>query len=214
MKHIIIIFLLSVIISFSGYAQDVEAYSLRTGVGLVPQYTISGGLRFDIDRSLSKTSNQWLIVSPQVFMVTGGRYDHEFESLYGAGIDVKHRVFLAPGSLKPQKYYFEYGGMFQYFSITDTRSYSISYVEDGIEYFGVEEGEINTKLYKYGGNFHLGYQWLIGDKAWFDLYAGAGIRISHNNRNEGFDTWYNNYWFDYGYSGTLLDAGFRMGFYF
>jgi len=104
--------------------------------------------------------------------------------------------------------------MFQYFSITENREYSESYTEYGVEYYGVEEGSLNTKLYEFGGNFHLGYQWLVGDKVYFDVYTGAGIRISHNNHNESFDTWYNNYWVDYGYSGTLLDAGFRVGFYF
>jgi hypothetical protein len=214
MKQIIGILILSALISAAGFTQDIEVYSLRTGVGFVPQYTISGGLRFDIDLSISKSSNQWLIVSPQVFVVSGWRYDHEFKNLTGFGLDLKHRVFLKPQSMKPSGYYVEYGAMFQYFSITDTRTYSTSYIEDGTEYFTVKEGEINTNLYKFGGNFHLGHQWLIGDKVYIDMYAGAGIRISHNNRNEGFDTWYNNFWIDYGYSGTLLDGGFRLGFYF
>jgi hypothetical protein len=104
--------------------------------------------------------------------------------------------------------------MFQYFSISDIREHGYSYIEDGNQYFGVTEGKITTGLTKFGGNFHLGYQWLIGDKIYLDLYAGAGIRLSHNNHSEGFDTWYNNSWFDYGYSGTLMDGGFRVGFYF
>jgi hypothetical protein len=147
-------------------------------------------------------------------MVTGGRYGHEFEDLWGLGMDVKHKIYLKPATMKPQGFYIQYGAMFQYFSINESRQYTESYIENGIEYYGVSEGLINTKLYKYGGNFHLGYQWLVGDKVYFDIYSGAGIRISHNSRNEGFDTWYNDYWVDYGYSGTLLDAGFRVGFYF
>jgi len=214
MKKLVFTFSLSLLISLLSFAQDTEAFIPRIGFGFVPQYTISGGLRFDVDYSLSKTSNQWLIVSPQVFMVTGGRYGHDFEDLSGLGLDVKHKIYMKPASLKPQGFYVQYGLMFQYFSINESRQYSESYIEDGIEYYGVSEGLINTKLYKYGGNFHLGYQWLVGDKVYFDIYSGAGIRISHNNRNEGFDTWYNDYWVDYGYSGTLLDAGFRVGFYF
>ena len=53
---------------YPGFAQEKETFGSRMGIGFVPQYTISGGLRFDIDRSISKTSNQWLIISPQVFM--------------------------------------------------------------------------------------------------------------------------------------------------
>lgn len=212
-KNIFILFLV-LILSAACFAQDIEPFTPRMGFGFVPQYTISGGLRFDIDRSLSKTSNQWLIISPQIFAVTNGRYGHEFEELWGLGLDMKHKIYLKPASLKPQGFYVQYGVMFQCFSIDEFQQYTYSYIENGIEYFGVTEGVINTKLYKYGGNFHLGYQWLVGDKVYFDIYTGAGIRISHNNRNEGFDTWYNDYWVDYGYSGTLLDAGFRVGVYF
>jgi hypothetical protein len=184
------------------------------GLGFVPQYSISGGMRFDIDRSLSKTSNQWLIVSPEVFMVTGNRHNHNIKELYGFGLDIKHRIYLKANTMKPLGFYAQYGIMFQYFSIKDNRQYTELYTDNGVEYYRVAEGEINTNLYKFGGNFHFGYQWLIGDKVYFDLYTGAGIRISHNSHEAGLDTWYNNSWVDYGYSGTLLDGGFRVGFYF
>jgi hypothetical protein len=214
MKKILVILTFTALVATCSFAQEKEAFGLRTGIGFVPQYTISGGLRFDIDRSISKTSNQWLIISPQVFALTGMRYDHDFEELTGVGMDIKHKIYLNPNSMKPLGFYAQYGVMFQYFSITENRQYTELIYENGIEYYEVVEGELNTKLYKMGGNFHLGYQWLVGDKVYFDIYTGAGIRISHNNQNEGFDTWYNNYWIDYGYSGTLLDAGFRVGFYF
>ena len=214
MKKFILILSIITLVASYGFTQDMEVFGSRTGVGFVPQYTISGGLRFDIDRSISKTSNQWLIISPQVFMLTGMRYDHDFEQLSGVGMDLKHKIYLKPNSMKPLGFYAQYGIMFQYFSITENRQYTESYIENGNEYYEVVEGELDTKLYKYGGNFHLGYQWLVGDKVYFDIYTGAGIRISHNNHTEGLDTRYNNYWVDYGYSGTLLDAGFRVGVYF
>jgi len=206
-----------VIIIFPGsrlLAQQKEDVMLRSGIGFVPQYTIQGGFRFDFDQRLSKTSNQWLSISPQVFMVSGNRFNHSIKSMVGLGMDIKHKIYLNPANMNPQGYYFQYGGMFQFFSITDTRDYLKSYIENEVEYYGVVNGEITTKLYKFGGNFHLGYQWLIGDKLYVDIYTGAGIRISHNNRNNGFDTWFNNSWVDYGYSGTLLDGGFRVGFCF
>ncbi len=213
MKKLFIILLATLIASF-GFAQEKETFLPRMGLGFVPQYTISGGMRFDIDRSISKTSNQWLIISPQVYMLSGSRYGHDFKELSGVGLDVKHKIYLKPNTMKPLGFYAEYGIMFQYFSITENKQYTVPVSENGVPYYEVVEGDLNTKLYKVGGNFHLGYQWLLGDKVYFDIYTGAGIRISHNNINEGFDTWYNNSWIDYGYSGTLLDGGFRIGFYF
>jgi len=214
MKRIFLILSTVSLIASCGFAQEMEAFGSQTGLGFVPQYTISGGLRFDIDRSISKTSNQWLIISPQVFMLTGMKYDHDFEQLSGFGLDVKHKIYLKPNSMKPLGFYAQYGIVFQYFSITENRQYTEAYIENGNEYYEVVEGTVDTKLYKYGGNFHLGYQWMVGNKVYFDIYTGAGIRISHNSNLDGLDTWYNNYWVDYGYSGTLLDAGFRVGFYF
>ena len=214
MKKYILIFSLLLSIPSLILAQDIVPFAPRLAVGFVPQYTIAGGMRFDIDKSISKTSSQWLIFSPQIFMVTGGRFNHNFKDMWAVGLDIKHRIFLKPGSMKPHGYYVQYGVMFQYFSITENREYTAPFTENGVEYFGVVSGDLNARLTKYGGNFHLGYQWLIGDRVYFDIYSGAGIRISHNNHNEGFDTWYNNSWVDYGYSGTLLDGGFRIGVYF
>jgi hypothetical protein len=214
MKKYLLILILATLATSFGLAQEKEIFKPRMGLGFVPQYAVSGGMRFDIDRSISKTSNQWLIISPQVFMVTGSRYGHEFKNLSGLGIDVKHKIYLRPNSMKPLGFYAQYGVMFQHFSITENRQFTEVYYDNGVQYYKVVEGDLKTKLYKFGGNFHLGYQWLVGDKVYFDIYTGAGIRISHNNQNDGFDTWYNNSWIDYGYSGTLLDAGFRVGVYF
>lgn len=214
MMKLLLFIVFVTLLTYYGFGQEMDTFTPRMGIGFVPQYTISGGMRFDIDRSISKKSNQWLIISPQVFMLTGSRYGHDFEKLTGVGLDVKHKIYLKPNTLKPVGFYAQYGVMFQYFSIKENRQYTEPVAENGVEYFEVVEGELSTKLYKLGGNFHLGYQWLLNDKVYFDIYTGAGIRISHNNHTDGFDTWYNNYWVDYGYSGTLLDAGFRVGFYF
>ena len=180
----------------------------------MPQYAILGGLRFDIDRSISKTSNQWLIISPQFFVVTGTKYNHDFKQLTGVGLDLKHKIYLKPNSMKPLGFYAEYGVMCQYFSITDNQQYTESYSDNGVNYYEVVDGEKTSNLYKFGGNFHMGYQWLVNDKIYFDIYTGAGIRVSYNSNLKGFDTWYNHFWIDYGYSGTLLDGGFRVGLYF
>lgn len=214
MKKNLVILSVVTLITCSGLAQEKSTFSSRLGLGFVPQYTISGGMRFDVDLSISKTLNQWLIISPEVFMLTGSRYGHKFEELSGFGLGLKHKIYLSPNSMKPHGVYAQYGIMFQHFSITENRQYAKPVTENGVQYFEVVVGELNTKLNKFGGNFHLGYQWLLGDRVYLDIYTGAGIRVSHNNQNEGFDTWYNDFWADYGYSGTLLDGGFRVGFYF
>jgi hypothetical protein len=123
MKGLVIILSILAFISTKSPAQEQQIFNKQTGIGFVPQYTISGGLRMDIDLSISKTSSQWLIISPQVFWVTGYRYGHDFESLKGIGLDVKHKIYLKPGSMDPEGFYVQYGAMAQYYSIVDTRQY-------------------------------------------------------------------------------------------
>jgi len=214
-KNISTIILLVFCLGFQAKAQNSQPESIirSNGIGFLPQYTIAGGFRFDYDRRLTPKANQWVIVSPQLFMVTNGRFGHDFKELSGFGLELKHRIFLADNFLNPTGFYFQYGPMFQHFSITDTRTFTQSYIENGVEYYTVKTGEVTTKLNKFGGNFHIGYQWLLGNKAYLDIYTGAGVRISFDDMNEGFSPWYNNSWIDYGYSGTLLDGGIRLGFY-
>ncbi len=215
-RKILILILFVALISMQAIAQtELTTPIIRNNaIGLVPQYTIVGGFRMDYERRISPKSNQWIIASPQVYMVTNGRLGHDFVDLNGFGIDMKHRIFLAESTLEPKGFYFEYGPMFQQYKIKDERTYTEKYFEDGIEYYTIKTGVLTTKLMKLGGNFHLGYQWLLGQKAFLDLFAGPGIRISFDDRNEGFSPWYNDMWIDYGYSGTLLDGGLRVGFYF
>ncbi len=213
-RIVLMIFLLATCFTFRGNAQEeIPAGKLRNnGIGFLPQYSISGGFRFDYDRRLSPKSNQWVIVSPQIFMVTNGRFGHEFKELFGYGLELKHRIFLSENTLDPKGFYFQYGPMFQHFSIVNTRTFTESYIENGTVYYTVKTAEVTSKLNKFGGNFHLGYQWLLGQKAYLDLYVGPGLRISFDDRTEGFSKWLNDAWIDYGYSGTLLDGGLRLGF--
>ena len=176
----------------------------------MPQYTIVSGLRIDIDKSISKDKLQWLSFSPQVYVSWNSTFA-EYDEMWGLGLDVKHRVYLNRKFTKPEGFYFQYGPGFQFFSINDNREYFESYIEDGNEYWRITTGEITTKLFKVGGNLHLGYQSMIGDKVLVDFYLGSGIRLSFDDHNDGLHPWYNNLWISPGYSGTLLDAGMRIG---
>jgi hypothetical protein len=165
----------------------------------------------DIDKSVSRTSNQWLVFSPQVYASWEHNLGRDFNSLWGLGLDVKHRIYLKNNNMRPDGFYFQYGPNFQFYSIDSYQTYLEPYMENGIQYYRTTEGDVKTSVYKYGANFHVGYQAIVGEKVFFDFYAGTGIRLSFDNRNDGFHPWFNNWYGDYGYSGTLLDGGIRVG---
>lgn len=207
-RYLTIILTLGILYSSAIHAQDQK--KVRTGLGFTPQSTFVGGMRFEIDKRIGKNQGQWIIFSPQVFAL----WDRDFNSLWGLGLDVKHRIFLKDGVVNPEGFYFQYGPVFHYYTIDSYRSYTEPYIVDGVEYYRLKEGDLKISLYKFGANFNVGYQLLLGNKVYLDFYVGSGIRLSMDNRNSGFHPWYNDWWGDYGYSGTLLDAGIRAGFFF
>lgn len=96
MTRIFLILLLSVaLISLEANAQtELPAPIIRNnGIGYIPQYSIVGGFRMDYERRISTKSNQWIIASPQLYMITNGRLGHDFVELNGFGMDLKHRIF-------------------------------------------------------------------------------------------------------------------------
>ena len=210
MKKLLLLITGIALLTLNIKAQDDGSKKYNSSVSLVPQYTIVSGLRLDIDKAISKDHLQWLSFSPQIYVSWQSNFA-DYEDMWGMGLDVKHRIYLNKTLTKPEGFYFQYGPGFQFFSINDNREYSESYMEDNNEYWRVVSGDINTKVYKVGGNLHLGYQSMIGDKVIVDFYLGSGIRLSFDNHNDGLHPWYNNWWGSPGYSGTLLDAGMRIG---
>ncbi|MBK7030578.1 MAG: hypothetical protein IPH45_15845 [Bacteroidales bacterium] len=111
----------------------------------------------------------------------------------------------------PQRSYLGYGPMFQYFSIEDTRLYAQEIIENGTTYTVVKNGPITTGVYKFGMTATAGVQAIIQDIVYVDFYTGAGIRFSFDDQSSGLHRIYNDWWGDYGYSGTLMTFGIRLG---
>jgi len=68
----------------------------KFGIGLVPQYAITSGTRIDFDIRLPG-KNQWLVVAPQLYLVTENSNLWNFEEMTGVGIDLQHRIFIGQG---------------------------------------------------------------------------------------------------------------------
>ncbi len=183
----------------------------RFGIGLVPQYAITSGTRIDFDIRLPGR-NQWLVVAPQLYLVTENSNLWNFNEMTGVGIDLQHRVFIGQGK-DPRGAYLAYGPVLQYRSVRDEGLTSYQYREDDATYFGLHEEMMQTGIWKTGGNLIFGYQALASRSVYFDFYLGTGIRFSFDNRSSGLHGYYNEWWGDLGYSGTLMVGGFRFGLF-
>lgn len=90
--------LLLLLLPFAGSGQaEVPVRGEKSfGIGLVPQYAITSGTRIDFDIRLPG-KNQWLVVAPQLYLVTENSNLWDFEEMTGVGIDLYHRIFIGQG---------------------------------------------------------------------------------------------------------------------
>lgn len=182
----------------------------KLGIGLVPQYAITNGTRIDFDIRLPG-KNQWLVVAPQLYLVTDNSTLWDFNEMTGVGVDLQHRFYIGQRN-EPKGGYLAYGPALQYRSVKDEGLSSYLFREEGSTYIGLQEEMMQTSIWKTGGNLIFGYQVLTTRGVYFDFYLGTGIRFSFDNRSSGLHGYYNEWWGDLGYSGTLLVGGFRLGF--
>jgi len=202
-----LILLFFIPLHFSGQ-EEAEDYK-TFGIGIVPQYAISNGTRIDLDFRLNRKGH-WLVLAPQFYLNVGNSDMWDFEEMVGAGIEVQHKLFFIDKP-EPKGAYLAYGPVFQYFSVKEQGLAAYNFEEGGVEYIGLDEELIQTRITKFGGNLMVGMQTVISNFLYLDAYIGTGIRLSFDNRTSGLHGYYNDWWGDFGYSGTMIVAGIRFG---
>jgi len=213
-------FLTLLIILLTGYNVAIaQTDTLRTKtISIVPQYLINKGLRIDFEKQLS--SRQWLQVAPQFYMDLKGRENSDYsssdddtkdyEKMYGFGLDLNHKIFLKNNLARPFGGYVSYGASYQHFSIT-LKGYRWDKVEvDGLPQLKPTFAEATQTIEKIGAQLCIGAQYEIVDFLFWDIYIGLGFRYSIYNSPLNIRRLEENLW-DYGYSGTTLIGGFRLG---
>jgi hypothetical protein len=211
MNRLKLILLLCIPLSLWGQEQT-EVKEKTFGVGLVPQYAITSGTRIDLDFRLP-APRQWLVVAPQFYISDNNSNMWNFNEMAGFGIDLQHRIYLGKTDI-PRGAYFAWGPVFHWVSVKDQGLAAYNFKEGDVTYIGLNEEMIHTNIYKMGGNLIFGYQPLLDGVFYLDFYLGTGIRFSFDNRKSGLHSYYNDWWGDLGYSGTLLVGGVRFGVFF
>jgi len=185
-----------------------------------PQLMLIRGLRADIDVHLGK-SKSWLIIAPQYYLAkrhAGIHYeDYEdyssssaYKRLEGYGLELQHRVYITNNSA-PEGVYLGYGLQYGHFDITyeDFSWGEIDYLD--MRAITYDLFEHNTIIDKTGPNIIIGYQKQVLDRIFVDVYCGGGIRYSFINTSSFFPRNFDGDPLQFGYTGTVPLAGFRIG---
>lgn len=206
--------LISIFMATLAFAQNEKPFERQKIFSIVPQYVIQNGFRFDYEFTLRNNLKSWLQLSPELFISTHSTNisTDNYKSMIGAGLEIHHKYYLKEPN-ENGGYYFGYGGGLQFFGIKDNESVSYTYTENGTEYISFREEEVNNTINRLLLNFIIGKQVVSFKPFIVDYYLGVGFRYSVDKNLNLLNT-YNSTWFDYGYSGSLLVSGIKIGFDF
>lgn len=216
-KKSVLVFI-AMLSSFSLVYNQEESSPLA--IAWYPQLMVIRGLRADIDVHLGK-SKSWLIISPHYYLAkkhTGIQYEDyddysssiAYKNLEGYGLELQHRVYVN-NNFTPEGVYLAYGMQYGHFDITyeDYSWGEIDYLDMKAYTYGLFEH--NTIIDKMGPNILIGYQKKVLDRIFLDIFCGGGIRYSFIKTSSLFPRNFDGDPFQFGYTGTVPLAGFRIG---
>lgn len=162
-------------------------------LSFLPQYMIVGGMRMDFDYQLN--SKAWLTVAP-AFYYTDNSYMWEPDntSYTGVGAFVNYRYFPSGKGV-----YALTGLNYRYLNTKYSKYDDVS--------------ELKAKFNTFGFDIAVGYQFLLVEQIFLDMYLGWGFRYSLDGSDEEESYW-SDAFLDLAYSGFLPVAGVRVGFEF
>ncbi len=203
---LLLITVLSIVSSGKLFAQREKIISL------VPQYVFQNGFRVDYEFTLRDDWTSWLQLSPTFFISTDGNGigSYTYKNMRGIGMEVHHKYFMQEPNER-RGFYFAYGGGLQLLGVTADQLVAYQYTENGIPYTSYHDDEVDTAINRLLLNVMVGRQGVRHKPFIVDYYLGIGFRYSMDNDFKLLNN-YNESWFDYGYSGSLIVAGVKLGF--
>lgn len=181
-------------------------------ISIVPQYVFQNGFRVDYEFNLHNDWKSWLQLSPTLFISTDDNdvSSYSYNNMRGVGMEVHHKYFMQEPDDR-RGFYFAYGGGLQFLGISNDQLVSYDYTENGIHYSSYRTEEVTTAINRLLLNVMVGRQVVRYKPFIIDYYLGVGFRYSMDKDLKLIDN-FNDTWFDYGYSGSLIVAGIKLGF--
>ncbi|MBS4012294.1 MAG: hypothetical protein KGZ97_00855 [Bacteroidetes bacterium] len=177
-------------------AEEKEVLLESKILSIVPQYFFASGLRVDFDIKI--TNNHWIQTAPVIYVGSKMLLIRDYTNAAGVGLSVYHRYYpgLGYGSIPV---YVAWGPGYQYTNVEYKETSGMLYLKR------------NSKIHKAALDFTIGVYSGAGKTVVFDFYMGMGIRHSFINSDGSNPKKFNDFYYDYGYSGTILLLGARIG---
>jgi len=217
---ILILFLLNVFVPLKAQLPDQKEYDFL--IFGVPQYIISNGLRIDLDFHKKNTPN-WLIVSPYYYfdhssvdpLNLGGSEDYydpyTYDQMIGFGMGIGQKTFLSRESVS-HGFYLHYSGTYKFFDIDGNNYTWVEYTgEDDLPYQGMQYLEYTMQIHSLGASATVGYQYQVLPSLYLDVFLGFGVKYSFHHSPDNVTVKYNRGINDFGYTGTHMVGGIRIG---
>lgn len=181
-------------------------------ISIVPQYVFQNGFRVDYEVNLNNDWKSWLQFSPTLFISTDGSGvgSYDYKNMRGIGMEVHHKYFMQEPDDR-RGFYFAYGGGLQFLGLNSDQLVGYGYSENGASYLSYRTEEVKTAINRMLLNVMVGKQVVRYKPFIIDYYLGVGFRYSMDKDFKMIEN-FNDTWFDYGYSGTLIVAGIKLGF--
>ena len=211
----------------TGFAQTDKSDNEQTAqpsftIFAVPQTLIKHGIRLDFEKRLNNSVHSFSLST----IYYHGEIDNqvkrieENDQLRGYGAELMHKIYLfsnEAGSLK-NEFYVGHGPYYRSFNV-DFKAYEWAPVPfentSILEYKKVDQ---TKEITKYGYSAVFGVTAFSGGNLMVDCYTGYGLRFSDATstlqKGHKYTRNFQRNFFDYGYEGSALVVGIKIGYTF
>jgi hypothetical protein len=183
----------------------------------MPQYLIMNGLRFDFDFRISDVKDRWLIAGTHFYFkerspLDNSQFsysDNNMTRLLGGALDLQLRNYIDAGK-DPEGPYISFGGGLAFFDITYYKYHWFEYSENGMQFYDYRLGDFRRNISQFKVCAQIGYQVVTNDIV-MDFFTGFGLKYSSFDKQRGDPRNLTYYYWSYGYSGTYMTLGLRLG---
>lgn len=190
---------------------------IQNRISFVPQSLFFHSIRVDYDKCMDDKGTKYLIVSPRVYYKEF--YNEDNLNIYssnliqvkGLGLELAYRYYF-PNRMKHYFPFISLHASYSYFEPIYQRYMWQEMQEDENTFYEFKLGTEKKIIHQPKLEFNMGMLRKYQSKIFYDIYLGAGIKQSFYDRVKGDPEQLQLYYWSWGYSGTYLNIGFRLGF--
>jgi hypothetical protein len=192
-------------------------------ISIVPQFTITKGFRFDIERRFPNSVSA-IVLSPRIYLGNIGTesflnnsVDTEF-TISGFGAELGHKLYLDKATNGMRLWYLGYGIFYNSVSMDYQNQDWVEFIGvDGNPYLSLQEADQKLKINQVGGNVVIGALFWVDNRIYLDMQLGLGAKYADIDDSSSTDAQKDSFSdgvFNFGYTGTYPTGIIKVGIQF